>query len=434
VGDPAASPLTNRRILTVFAPLAASWLMMAAELPICTAVVNRGPDPELNAAALLGLVSMALFIESPVIDLLTTSTTLGTSAPAYRSIRRFTLWLMALTGFVHALVALTPLYDLITQGLLRWPQEVSEAARAPMVCLIPWSPAIGWRRHVQGMLIRAGQTRVIGIGTGLRMATIALVSIALFQSGRFSGVMVAALALVVSVIVEAGFIELASRRPLRSASILPHDGEEIEWKALVKFHWPLTAATLVFMATLPVTSSALAQSPDRILAMAAWQTSLSLGFPLRTIVFALPEVVISLSMVPRGPERLFRFCLSVGGCLTGLALALAALRMDERFFTSVMGAPALIAREAHRAILLTCALPLIQAATGYLRGMLTARLNTMARLNSTIVQSVVLVLGLGAGLALGWPGVVVAALAVVASVFAEWAVLGMAWSRSSRSA
>lgn len=406
--------------------------MMAAELPICTAVVNRGPDPELNAAALLGLVSLALFIESPVIDLLTTSTTLGTSAPAYRSIRRFTLWLMALTGIVHAVVALTPLYDLVTKGLLKWPHEVAEAGRVPMACLIPWSPAIGWRRHVQGMLIRAGQTRLIGVGTGLRMATIALVSLALFQSGRIPGVMVAALALVVSVIVEAAFIEVASRRPLRSASVLPHDGNEIGLKSLVKFHWPLTAATLVFMATLPVTSSALAQSPDRILAMAAWQTSLSLGFPLRTIVFALPEVVIALSMMPQGPERLFRFCVGVGGSLTGLAIALAAFRLDERFFSAVMGAPASIAREAHRAILLTCALPLVQAASGFLRGVLTAQLNTMARLNSTVVQSGILVLALGVGLTLGWPGVVLASVAVLASVLAEWAVLGMAWTGRAR--
>jgi hypothetical protein len=428
VDDRAASPLTTRRILAVYVPLAASWLMMAAELPICTALVNRAPDPTLNAAALFGLTALALFIESPVIDLLSTSTTLGVSLPAYRSIRRFTVWLMALTGSVHAIVALSPLFDLVTKGLLRWPDEVAEAVRGPMVCMILWSPAIGWRRHVQGMLIRAGKTKAIGWGTALRMLAIGVVGFGLFQTGWFSGVMVAALALVVSVIVEAVFIDFAARKTLFHTMALPAEGTELGWRELLRFHWPLTAATMVFMASLPITSSALAQSGDSVLAMAAWQTSMALAFPLRTMVFALPEVVIALASLPGGQVKLREFCLRIGAGLSCLALILSYLRADEIFFSRVMGSPPRIAREAHRAVLLTFFLPFVQAASNYLRGLLTARLNTMARLTSTAVQSGVLVAALAGGLALRWPGVVLASVAVAASAGAEWAVLARAWA------
>jgi hypothetical protein len=432
VDEAGAAGLTNRRIWAVFAPLAASWLMMAAELPITTSIVNRAVDPELNTAALLGLVSLALFIESPVIDLLSTSTTFGTSASAYRAIRNFTLWLMALTGCVHAVVALTPVYDALTKGILKWPHDVAEAARWPMVCMIPWSPAIGWRRHVQGMLIRAGRTRMIGAGTGLRLATIVVVGFGLSWSGTLPGVTVAAVALVSSVVVEAVFVEWASRRILASPAVLPAEGAGVGWRELARFHGPLTAATMALMATLPLTSGALARSADHVLSMAAWQTSLSLGFPLRTVVFALPEVVIALSRFPGGPTKLFRFCLGVGGFLTGLALALAVFKFDERFFGVVVGAPSPVAQEAHRAFWLTSPLPLIQSVGNYLKGVLTARLNTMARLNSTVFQTAVLGLSLMCGLALGWPGVVVASAAVVAGSAAECLILGLAWARRPR--
>ena len=46
--------------------------------------------------------------------------------------------------------------------------------------------------------------------------------------------------------------------------------------------------------------------------MAAWQVALTLLFLMRTVVFALPEVVISLSKAYRDRQVLLKFCVATG--------------------------------------------------------------------------------------------------------------------------
>ncbi len=54
-----STEITIRRIFTTWWPLAASWLLMAAEGPLVSAVIARLKDPELNLAA-FGSVSEPL--------------------------------------------------------------------------------------------------------------------------------------------------------------------------------------------------------------------------------------------------------------------------------------------------------------------------------------------------------------------------------------
>ena len=53
---PESPSLTQRRILALWWPLAASWLLMGIELPLFTACVARMPEPEVNLAAYGSLV------------------------------------------------------------------------------------------------------------------------------------------------------------------------------------------------------------------------------------------------------------------------------------------------------------------------------------------------------------------------------------------
>jgi hypothetical protein len=86
------SPLPLARILRTWWPLAASWLLMGAELPALSAVVARLPNPEINLAAYGGIVfPLALIIESPIIMLLAASTALSKDLDSYQKIRRFTM-------------------------------------------------------------------------------------------------------------------------------------------------------------------------------------------------------------------------------------------------------------------------------------------------------------------------------------------------------
>jgi progressive ankylosis protein len=419
------TPLALREVVRVYLPLALSWIMMSAETPVSTAVINRLPNAQPNLAAFLAVLALSLFIESPVIDLLATSTTLATDSARFRSVRRFTVWLMAWVTAVHALVALTPLFDLVAYQLVNLPAEVAELARGPMAIMVPWSAAIGWRRFHQGLLIRSGQTRAIGVGTALRLLTISTVSVLGLQDGRLTGVEVAAAALVVSVVVEAVYVWRAAGGTVRRLLSMGPTGDALSTRALLAFHLPMAASTMVVLTSMPLVTRFLASGPDALLAMNGWQVSIALSFLMRTITLALPEVVIALSARPDSEPLLRRFCLTTGWALVAATVVFATFRVDVWWFSRVLGASGQVAEAAHIGFWACCLLPLGNAGSSYVRGRLTALHSTKPRLWA-IGVNVALLVGSMVGLAaVGVHGVLMAAAALTVSLFAEWAVL--AW-------
>ena len=66
-------PITQRRILVFWAPLAATWLMMSVEGPFLAAVIARLGEPKFNLAAFGVAFSIALVVEAPIIAILSAS-------------------------------------------------------------------------------------------------------------------------------------------------------------------------------------------------------------------------------------------------------------------------------------------------------------------------------------------------------------------------
>ena len=105
----AAFPLYSRRIFQTWWPLAASWLLMAIELPAISAVVARLENPAINLAAYGGIIfPLALIIESPIIMLLAASTALSKDWASFAKIRRFMMITSALLTLLHVLDRLHP--------------------------------------------------------------------------------------------------------------------------------------------------------------------------------------------------------------------------------------------------------------------------------------------------------------------------------------
>ena len=68
--------LSYRKIFRFWLPLAATWLMMAAEGPFLAAIIARQAAEELNLAAYGVAYAFAMVAESPVIMLMSASTAL----------------------------------------------------------------------------------------------------------------------------------------------------------------------------------------------------------------------------------------------------------------------------------------------------------------------------------------------------------------------
>jgi len=114
-------PLRQRAILRFWAPLAATWLMMAVEGPVLAALIARLAEPKLNLAAYGVAFAFAIIVEAPVIMMMSAATALAGAPTAYRRLRRFNQALIALITVTMLVILIPPIFHFIFADLVRLP-------------------------------------------------------------------------------------------------------------------------------------------------------------------------------------------------------------------------------------------------------------------------------------------------------------------------
>ena len=427
--------LTQKRIFLYWLPLAASWLLMAVEWPVVTGWMARLSEAERMIAAFGIVSSISLVIESPIISLLPTCTALARNRQSYLTLRKFTLHLMAVTTILHVLMGWTQLFDMVVIDLIGIPDSLYDPSRLGMKIMVFWSLAIAWRRFNQGILIRHGLTRYIGIGTILRLVSSASTVTLLAIFTKIPGIAIGALALEVGVISEAVFAHIMARKTISEkfgVDVIHSDEQELGYVDLVKFHWPLAASNLIFLAARPLVSAALARGLHPENDLAAWPVLSGLFFLTRAPAVAIPEVVIALYDEQEDKKPLSTFTLRVGLSLIGVMALFAFTPLSRLYFEKMIGVSTILADIAIHGVKFAFILPLITATLSYFRGAFTARKNTIPITLAMIVELVTMTVALAIGVILEVPGVPLAAIALTLAMGADNLVLYIATRRKKK--
>ncbi|MBU1879587.1 MAG: hypothetical protein KJ734_11610, partial [Chloroflexi bacterium] len=339
------SPLPMRRVVQTWWPLAASWLLMSLELPALSAVVARLDNPEINLAAYGGIVfPLALIIESPIIMLLAASTALSRDWDSYRKLRRYMMGASALLTLLHLLVAFTPLYDVVVRGLLGAPAEIVEPGRIGLLIMTPWTWSIAYRRFNQGVLIRFGHSRSVGVGTVVRLGANGLVLTVGYLSGTVPGIVVATSAVATGVIGEAIYVGLRVRPVLRRLRELPPVPRPLTARSFARFYVPLALTSLLTLLIQPLGSAALGRMPMALESLAVWPVVSGLVFILRSVGMGYNEAVIALLDEPGAVPSLRRFAVYLSTLTTLALLVVVATPLSSFWLGGVSSlAPALVA-------------------------------------------------------------------------------------------
>ncbi len=336
----APSPrLSYRRIFTTWWPLAASWLLMGVELPAVSAFVARMPNPAINLAAYGGIVfPLALIIESPVIMLLAASTALSKDEPSYQLIRRFMLvTASALTG-LHILIAFTPLYYFVAEGLLGAPEVIVEPGRIGLMIMTPWTFSIAYRRFNQGVLIRFNHSKKVGIGTIVRLTADLIVLVIGYSIGSIQGIVVATAAVSAGVISEAVYSGIVVRPVVKNQLIpRPHVDPPLTLRNFLRFYIPLVLTSLLNLMVLPLGSAALSRMPSALSSLAVWPVISGLTFMFRSVGVAYNEVVVALLEEPRSTRNLRQFSVILTAATTSLILIMALTPLSMLWFNVISG-------------------------------------------------------------------------------------------------
>lgn len=418
-----------REIFWFWLPLFASWLLMTAEGPLISAAINRLPNEVIMLAAMGIVSSLSITIESPIINLLATSTALVRDYDSYRLVRRFTIqWCLALTG-VAILVAYTPLFDLIVYRWLDVPPEIGRWVRPGMQIMILWSAAIGWRRFLQGIMIRHQATRQVAYGTVVRLLSSGGTVIALALWGRWPGVIIGAVGLMAGVLAEAAYATLAVRPILRRPALSPAaaktEGNPLTYGYLFKFHLPLAATSFLVLLMQPMVTSSLARLANPTLSLAAWPVLFQVLLMARAAAMALPEVVIALHHDARTFLPMRRFALLMAGAVTAGFFLFVLTPLAEWYIFQVQDMTAAVGPLALQNLILFLPFPALAVLTSWLRGLLiqsrhTRYVNLGMAINLTITGLTLVI-----GVARQWPGLPTAALALNLASVGE--VIYLAW-------
>jgi hypothetical protein len=403
-----------RRVLHTWWPLAASWLLMALELPAVSAVVARLPLPQVSLAAWGGVIfPISLIIESPIIMLLAASTALSKDYATYRKVRRF----MFLAGWsltaIHVLVAFTPLYFFVVRDLIGAPEAIVGPARIGLQLMTPWTMSIAYRRFNQGVLIRFGHSDAVGIGTAVRLTADGLVLAAGLVSGSVPGIVVAGAAVALGVIAEAAYAGLRVRPVVQyELKPAPSTGTALDLRGFLGFYTPLAMTSLITLLIQPMGSAALSRMPDALESLAAWPVVSGLIFMIRSMGNAYNEVVVALLDEPRPTRTLRRFSALLFGASIALVVLIAATPLSGLWFGTVTALPASLADLASSAIWFALPVPALTVLQSWFQGTLVN-----ARRTRPVTEAVAIGLGLSAivllvGVLLGrWTGLFVTWLA-----------------------
>jgi progressive ankylosis protein len=332
--------LTMRTIVIFWAPLAATWLMMATEGPLLAALIARLADPKFNLAAYGVAFSLALIVEAPVIMMMSAATALVADTQSYRALRNFNFAIIAAVTACMLVLMIPPVFRAIAIDLLSLPERVASLTHTATMLLLPWPGAIGYRRFYQGIMIRGNRTRTVAYGTLVRLVSMTATAVILYTAGAVDGASVGAIALAIGVTVEAITSRFMARRALRAlfASERPAGSAPLGYRAILRFYYPLALTSFLALGIQPIITFFMGKSRHAIESLAVIPVINSLVFIFRSVGLSYQDVTIA--NLGDGFEHyrpLRRFAVILAITSTGILSVIAFSPIGSWWFRVVSG-------------------------------------------------------------------------------------------------
>jgi hypothetical protein len=414
------SSALTRAIVIFWFPLAATWLMMALELPYIGAIVARMPEPAVNLAAFGVATSLAWLVESPIMMLLSASTALVHDRASYLALRRFAVLMNLLVTAGMLLLILPPVFDAVAVRLIGLPPEIASRAHAASAVLVLWPASIGYRRFYQGILVRAHLPRRVAYGTVIRLVTMSVTAALLALTTRLPGALLGAMAMAAGVLCEAVASRIMAGPALDALRQHPSSGPGPSLRQIAHFYYPLALTSILTMALMPLVTFGLGHGAAPLESLAVWPIVSAMVFLFRSGGVAYQEVGIALVSADPQHERAIRRTGLMLGSLTSGALALVAFTALQRlWFEDLSGLEPGLAAFAVWPVRILVALPALEFLLSIQRARWIVAQRTRVITTATVVEglalAIILILAIGVldvvGVIAGAAGMLVARIA-----------------------
>ena len=405
---------TQKSIFLFWLPLAATWIMMSAEGPFLAAIIARLADPRFNLAAHGVAFAFALLIEAPVIMIMSASAALTEDRLSFLRLRNFIYALNGLVTVVQLLLLIPAVFNTIMLDLIAVPEEVARLTYWALWLLLPWPGAIGYRRFYQGLLIRDGHTRLVALGTVVRLTVMATTGLALFFLLRPPGALVGAASLTMGVLAEALASRIMARESVRR---LPESTakEELTYRRIVTFYYPLALTSLIGLAAQPMMTFFMGRAAFPLESLAVFPVVVSLNFLFRSMGLSFQEVaIVQMGSGFEHFRSLARFAFVLALSASGALALVAFTPLADFWFVTVSGLEPELAEFALLPTAILVPIPFMSVLLSFQRAMMVTSRRTRAITVATALEvgGIALFFPL-LGWKLGMVGVTAAAISII---------------------
>jgi len=336
-------------------------------------------------------VAFAILVEAPVIMIMTASTALVTDASSFRKLRNYTYGLnAAITGAM--LVVVTPaVFRWFFRGVIGLPDDVARLTYGALLILLPWPAAIGYRRFFQGLLIRAGLTRLVAYGTLVRLAVMTSTTVVLFVVFALPGAYVGAAALSAGVCFDAVASRLMARRTVRKL-LGTHDknappAERLNYRRITHFYYPLALTSIVGLAVHPMLTFFMGRARFPLESLAVFPVVHALSFVFRALGLSYQEVAIALMGKDfEHYDELRRFAFGLGIAASAALALIAFTPLAGFWFETVSGLSPELASFAIVPARILAPFPALSVLLSFQRGVLVHGRRTGPITGATVVE------------------------------------------------
>lgn len=414
--------LTLKKIFIFWVPLAATWLIMATEGPFLAAIIARLTEPKFNLAAYGVAFAFAVFLEAPIIMIMSASTALVKDRMTFLKLRNFTYALNGVITFVMIIFLLPSVFSLIVRQLIGLPENVARLTHSACMILLPWPGAIGYRRFYQGVLIRSNLTRRVAYGTFVRLSVMATTALICYWFLRLDGALVGASALSLAVTAEAIASKIWARASVKRLLLKEVDGpieKPMSYRYITTFYFPLALTSILGLGIHPMVTFFMGQSPRPIESLAVLPVIYSLVFIFRSMGLSFQEVgIVLLGKNNEGYKPLRNFAALLGLSVVGTLALVAFTPLAFLWFHGVSGLSLDLTRLAILPTRILVIIPGLMVLLSFQRSYLVNNRRTRPITIATAIEVMTIVLLLLANVKFfGLIGAVAAALSLVVGRF-----------------
>lgn len=318
-------------------PLVATFLMMAAAAPIIAhgiTVIKDAEGERIHLSAFLLVAVVAVSVYSPTFvsrDVANRTVTDRTSL--MRFVWFFAFWSALVSAILVVIALVPPVRHWVCVDLLHGSADTEQLAVAGLLIFagIPFLSSL--RGLGQGCHINNGETWYVGVGTGLRLAAVAVFVYGFAIWNDMSGPVLGALTYFIGMFVETTFV-LATLRNKPQWTRIQH-GPALTFRQFTRYACPLMLGTL-FLQLAPnllliiIGKAALPEENK-----AAYSVTRDCCWFIVSVILVVPPLIVTHAKSMANLRKVLRLCVTGTIVLTVLCGLLAVPAIRDAVFVTV---------------------------------------------------------------------------------------------------